>query len=360
VNLTLITSTPFNVSQGSGTFVAGAALQRGLQQLGHTVRLLRPDRVPGRLGHTFQRFAFNLRLTKQRAADSDIVFGMDMDGFTLSGRIHPFVCYVMGVLADEARFERGIVAQLLMLQAWAERRSARRADVVITTSEYSGDRIAELYDMPRNRIGVVPPAFDVIRWQRDLTGVGFERPRGEHPPTVLCVAHMYPRKNIAALIRATRLVAPRTAGIRVRIVGQGPELPRLRNLTTSLGISGHIEFLDQLSHADLLREFASCDLFCLPSLQEGFGLVFLEAMASGKPVVACRASSTPELIQDGVNGLLARPHDDHDLAEQLVRLLEDPNLRAAMGQASLATAAEYRLDNTAQRLLDLVVATADG
>ncbi len=355
MNVTLITSTPFNVSQGSGTFVAGAALQRGLQQLGHTVRLVRPGRVPGRMGHTFQRFAFNFRLTTQRVSDSDIVFGMDMDGFTLSGRMHPFISYVMGVLADEARFERGVVAQLLMLQARAERRSARYADGVITTSEYSGDRIAEFYGVARSRIGVVPPAFDVTRWQRGLTRIGFEQARREQPPTVLCVAHMYPRKNIAALIRATSLVAPRIAGIRVRIVGQGPELRRLEELTASLGISDHIEFLGPLSHADLLREFAACDLFCLPSLQEGFGLVFLEAMASGKAVVACRASSTPELIKDGVNGLLAQPHDDCDLADKLARCLEDTNLRTAMGQANLATAGQYKVDKTAQRLLDLVV-----
>ncbi len=356
MNLTLITSTPFNVSQGSGTFIAGVALQRGLQQRGHTVRILRPDRVPGRMGHTFQRFAFNLRLTKQRAADSDIVFGMDMDGFTLSGRIHPFVCYVMGVLADEARFEQGVVARLLMLQARAEKHSARHADAVITTSEYSGDRIAQLYDLPRNRIGVVPPAFDVVRWQRDLAGIGLQRARREQRPTVLCVAHMYPRKNIAALIRATKLVASRIGGIRVRIVGQGPELPRLEKLTALLGVSDHIEFLGPLSHVDLLREFASCDLFCLPSLQEGFGLVFLEAMASGKAVVACRTSSTPELIEDGVNGLLAQPRDDHDLADKLVRLLGDANLRATMEQTNLAKAAEYTLDNTAGLLLDSVVA----
>ena len=173
--------------------------------------------------------------------------------------------------------------------------------------------------------------------------------------TTLGIAHPpgYPLFTLVGL--ALWLAAPRMGGIRVRIVGQGPELPRLVNLTVSLGISDHIKFLGPLSHSDLLREFVACDLFCLPSLQEGFGLVFLEAMASGKAVVACRASSTPELIQDGVNGLLAQPHDDHDLAEQLVRLLEDANLRAAMGQASLATAAEYTLDNTAQRLLDLVV-----
>ena len=354
MNLTLITSTPFNVSQGSGTFIAGTALQRGLRQLGHSVHLIRPDRTPGIMGHTFQRFAFNLGLTVRGAPDSDIVFGIDMDGFTLAGRVHPFVCYVMGVLADEARFERGVVAQLLMLQARAERRSVRHADAVVTTSEYSGDRIAELYDVPRSRIGVVPPVFDLKRWQEGLAGIGGEQPGSNRPPTVLCVAHMYPRKNVVALIRATRLVARQIAGVRVRIVGQGPELHRLENMTASLDISDHIEFLGPISQADLLREFASCHVFCLPSLQEGFGIVFLEAMASGKAVVACRASSTPELIQDGVNGLLAQPHDDYDLAEKLVRCLGDANLRATMGQANLAAAAEYTLDKTAQRLLDLV------
>jgi glycosyltransferase involved in cell wall biosynthesis len=296
---------------------------------------------------------FNLRLTPARIQGSDVVLGFDMDGFTLSGHIHPFACYIHGVLADEAAFERGSVARLLRLQARAERRSARQADLVLTTSKYSAHRIAAAYGVDAARIGIVPPAFDVVRRQLDLERLN-ERHDMDRSPTVLCVARMYPRKNIRSLIGATRLLVDRGLALRVRIVGDGPERRELERVTHALDLTETVMFTGQIPHTDLLTEFARAEVFCLPSLQEGFGIAFLEAMAAGQAVVAVWASSTPELIEDGVNGLLARPHDESDLADKLGLVLEDAALRKQMAAANRVKAMDYDLATTTTRMLDLL------
>jgi glycosyltransferase involved in cell wall biosynthesis len=358
VHFAVVTTTPHHVSQGSGTFITSITLQRSLEQLGHVVRCVRPERPPGILGHTLQRYGFNVRLSPRRFANADIVMGLDMDGFTLAGRVRPFVSYVLGVLADEAAFERGWVARLLRLQAGAERIATRQADLVLTTSEYSRKRLAELYGLPEAAIGVVPPAFDVERWRRDLDSVTAARST-DREPVVFCVAHMYPRKNIAALVRATRTLVEYVPHLSVRIAGSGPEWNNIKLLVAECGLARNVQLLGPVSHQQLLQEFAACDIFCLPSLQEGFGIVFLEAMASGQPVVACRASSTPELIQDEVNGLLANPHDDADLALQLLRLVQDPGLRTMMGETNRRAVSRYSASVTVPRLVDLVAPLVD-
>ncbi|UCD23650.1 MAG: glycosyltransferase family 4 protein, partial [Gemmatimonadota bacterium] len=172
--------------------------------------------------------------------------------------------------------------------------------------------------------------------------------------TVFSVAHMYPRKNLAALVRAALTCSRALPEVSFRIAGHGPEFERLRRLISELKLHSNISLLGQISHEQLIREFVSCDIFCLPSLQEGFGIAFLEAMATGKPVVACRASSTPELVRHGINGLLATPHDDNDLAEQLICLLRDEDLRTRMGATNRVSARQYDASVTVPRLVDLI------
>jgi glycosyltransferase involved in cell wall biosynthesis len=324
-----------------------------MEREGYRLRVIRPRRPPGLLGHTLQRFTFNAGIPLDAVTDADLVIGLDMDGFMIAESCNRFVCYLMGVLADEARFERGVVARLLRLQARAERVCARRAALVLTTSLYSRERASDEYGVPLDRIGVVPPAFDVERWRLDLNAAEARRER-ESGPVVLCVAHMYPRKNISALIRISRLIIDRVPEAQIRVVGDGPERSRLQKLVDALGVQASVHLLGHLPHRELLREFSACDVFCLPSLQEGFGIAFLEAMASGKPVVGLRASSTPELIEHEVNGLLARPHDEVDLAEQLTRALEDTHLRKAMARANMAKAERYDASRTVKGLIDLV------
>src|SRR5439155_1177000 len=157
--------------------------------------------------------------------------------------------------------------------------------------------------------------------------------RGSRPPTVLCVARMYPRKRLDVLLRAGARLRGRIPGVRVRIVGDGPESARLRALSADLGLEETVTFLGEISRSALAVEYVGADCFCLPTVQEGFGLVFAEAMAAGLPIVACRTAAVPEVVEDGRTGLLVSPNDPEELARAMERVLANAEVRAELGAA---------------------------
>lgn len=111
-------------------------------------------------------------------------------------------------------------------------------------------------------------------------------------------------------------------------------MPILRKQVELLGLEESVVFTGELATDDeVRREFFKADIFALPSLQEGFGLVFLEAMAAGLPVVAARSAAVPEVVPDEEAAILVRPGDANALADALTRLLKNENLRKEMGSA---------------------------
>jgi glycosyltransferase involved in cell wall biosynthesis len=296
---------------------------------------------------------FNLHLSKSQAGACDLLCGLDLDGWLLAEDVlAPYVAYLHGVLADEARFERGWSRWSLQLQAFFERAAAREAALVLAPSNYSAEQIARLYGIAAPRIRMVPPGFDVERWQKALASAA---PAAPAAPVILCVGHMYPRKNHAGLLRAVATLRSRIPDFGVRIVGDGPEKPRLLHLAAELDLGGKVEFPGHLPFASLVEEFAHCDIFCLPSLQEGFGMVFAEAMTAGKPIVACNAGATPEVVIHGENGLLVPPGDDAALSDALATLLADPALRARLGDSNRKEAGRrFGLELAAERFMEAV------
>ena len=162
---------------------------------------------------------------------------------------------------------------------------------------------------------------------------------------------MYPRKRLEDLVRAAARLRSRIPDLRVRIVGGGPESVRLHTLTASLGLAGVVTFLGEISRSALAVEYVGADCFCLPTIQEGFGLVFAEAMAAGLPIVACRAAAVPEVVEDGRTGLLVKPLDVEELAKGMETLLTNAALRAEMGATGRRRVEELDLDRVATRLL---------
>jgi len=353
VRLAIVTATPASVALGSGTYVAARNLQAGLEALGHDVRLLKPEGALGRRADPLSRLLANVVLSRADVRDCDLLCGLDLDGWLLSRRVDaPYVAYLHGVIADEARFERGLSRWSLWVQAVAERAAAHRATMVLAPSEYSAGQIVRLYGVDASKIRVVQPGFDVRRWQELLARA---RSTPSDRPRVLCVGHMYPRKNHAAFLRAASLLKSRFPDLSVRLVGDGPEKARLVRLAARLGMEGTVEFLGHLPLSALVEEYASCDLFCLPSLQEGFGMVFAEAMTAGKPIVACRAGAIPEVVVHGENGYLAPPGDDQALSEAIATLLREPGLRLRLGETNRNDAARrFGLEPAAHRFLDAV------
>ena len=351
VRFALLSSTPATPTEGSGTFVALDGLIRGLTGLGHRVEL-RALRV--RTGfHTLDRWLYNAG-TVIRPPRADVVVGVDLDGFLWArGRRAnvPYVVALKGIIADELRNERGLVRALLGVQARWERANVHRADRVVVPSRYSAGVAAELYELPASRIAVVPEPIDLAEWRRRFAAA---EPRTSSRPTVLSVARMYPRKRLEDLLRATAILRQRIHDVQVRIVGDGPERDRLGRVHAELGLGNTVILLNEVSRAQLSVEYVSADCFCLPTIQEGFGLVFAEAMAAGLPVVACRAAAVPEIVGDGDTGVLATPKRPDELATAMETVLMNHGLRKGLADQARQRVEAYGLERVARAFMKVV------
>lgn len=331
--LLFVTGTPADVRGGSGTYVGISVLQRAVEALGHEVELLAPGASGG--VSLLQRVLFNIRA--RAAAERrcpDVIVAFDWDGLLLARSEAVHVASIKGVIAEEATFERGIPWLRLTTEAFLERRHVRRADRVLATSRHSAERLAVDYGLAPELLRVVPEPIDLARWRKaleDAPGVPAVT------PVILCVAHLYPRKDVATLLDAMA----RLPGATLRVVGTGPELSRLEKQAKGLQLADRVQFLGHVSFERLAAEYKRADVFCLPSRQEGFGIVFLEAMAAGLPIVAARAAAVPELVADGECGLLVEPGSAAALATVLERLLADSAERRRLGEAGRRRVERY-------------------
>jgi glycosyltransferase involved in cell wall biosynthesis len=340
MRLVFLTSTPLDPFEGSGTFAGIQGLAEGLRALGHEVELLVPD-FPC-FHYTARRLIYNRRAANRvDARRPDVVVGFDMDGYLYAARQKraPFVASLKGVIADELTNERGVTRWLLGVQARRERRSVRAADLVMAPSRYSAGKIGEYYGIDPRRVAIVPELIDVDGW-RALFAAHPAKPPERF--TVLAVCRFYPRKQLGVLVEA----AKRLPEVEVRIVGAGPEGGRLRRA------GPHVRWLGNAGREQLAEEYNRCHVFCLPSVQEGFGIVFLEAMAAGKPIVAARAAAVPEVVRDGMDGLLVEPRDAAALAAALARLRDDAALRRHLAANGAQRVEEFRRERVCRLFLE--------
>jgi glycosyltransferase involved in cell wall biosynthesis len=139
------------------------------------------------------------------------------------------------------------------------------------------------------------------------------------------------------------------------IVGDGPEHARLRALAAELRLGAAVNLVGAIPDDDVVAQmYFQSDVFCLPSVQEGFGIVFLEAMASGLPIVATNAAAIPEVVPHRRAGLLVPPGDVGALAEALIELLRNPDQRAAYGAFGRMQVEGYDWNVVADRFIEQV------
>jgi glycosyltransferase involved in cell wall biosynthesis len=144
------------------------------------------------------------------------------------------------------------------------------------------------------------------------------------------------RKGLGELIRAFGLL-PR-GRFSLEIVGDGPDEGVLRNLVSSLGLAGEVNFLGSLERSTVAERYREADLFTLPSSAEAFGNVFAEALASGLPIIGSTVGGIPELVEHGTNGLLVPPGNPEALAQAIRYIADDPELRSKMSARNRAKA----------------------
>jgi phosphatidylinositol alpha-mannosyltransferase len=220
-----------------------------------------------------------------------------------------------------------------------------RLDGRIAVSEPAREFVSQYFEGPYD---IIPNGIDVDRYSTDVEPLPWAR---DEVPRILFVGRFTePRKGFKYLLRAIPQVHQQFPEARLVVVGTGaPE--RFAGQMERYGVSG-VEFVGFVPRSDLPRYYASCDLFCAPSVaRESFGIVLLEAMASGRPVVASAIPGYEAVMRSGHEGLMVPPKDPQALALAIVRLLSDRELRRRAGAAGQVTAARYGWPRIAGRVL---------
>ena len=169
--------------------------------------------------------------------------------------------------------------------------------------------------------------------------------------TVLCVCRFYARKRVDLLLRAAAMLRGRIPELEIRIVGGGMEEARLRALWRELHLQSTVKWIGNVTERELAAEYQHANVFCLPSVQEGFGIVFLEAMAAGKPIVAARSAAVPEVVE---HGLLVEPDDAEALAAAIETLYLNAGLRVRLGADGLRAVQHFEMKRGALSFLNTV------
>lgn len=170
-------------------------------------------------------------------------------------------------------------------------------------------------------------------------------------PIVLSIGNLIPTKGHDVLLRAFAKVQDAHPRVRCKIIGSGPEHGRLVKLAEELGIRHCVEFMGRQTRESVANALRAGTVFALASSYEALGCVYLEAMATAKPTIACHGQGIGEVIENGVNGILMKPDDPCAMAEALRSLLRDADLRSRMGMAARRTVVEnFTLAHQAEHL----------
>ena len=243
------------------------------------------------------------------------------------------------------------------------RRIGDDCDVVTYVSRYTRGRFASAFG-PRAALEHLPPGVDTERFRPDPASREEMRTRlrlGERP-TVLCLSRLVPRKGQDMLIRALPAIRQRVDGAALVIVGGGPYLDTLRGLAQRSGVTDHVTFTGGVPVAELPAYHAMADVFAMPCRTrgagldiEGLGIVFLEASATGVPVVAGSSGGAPETVQHNKTGMVVDGTSVEQITDTVSQLLADPDRAAEMGAAGREwVTAQWRSDDLAGRLSDLI------
>jgi len=210
----------------------------------------------------------------------------------------------------------------------------QRASLVLAPSQDTANHVEE-QQVRREKIRVLPwaldPEFEAIANDAPRTKLPHGFPEGRVILTVGRWLATERYKGMDTLITALPRLLTRWPELQLLAVGDGDDRAWLEDLAEQNGVNRHVHFLTRLTHEELAACYESCEMFVLPSRGEGFGLVYLEAMAHGKPVIGGTHGGAPEVIEDGVTGYLVPHGDAAQLATSIETLLSDPALAQKMG-----------------------------
>ncbi|RQD76766.1 MAG: glycosyltransferase family 4 protein [Candidatus Syntrophonatronum acetioxidans] len=229
-----------------------------------------------------------------------------------------------------------------------------KARRVVAVSHYLARELEGEFSLPREKIEVINCGVDTDKFfprprEKALAELGLN-PRPKEEKIILFVGNLIELKGLMPLLRAFASISPSLPQARLVLVGEGPLKERLLQEASSLGIKDRVTFTGPLPHHRIPTWMSAAHLFVLPSYQEGFGLVALEALACATPVVASRVGGLPEVVTHERDGLLVPPGEEKALAEKILLLLKDEKLHGEFSSRARDSALGHDFKRQIKRL----------
>ena len=267
-----------------------------------------------------------------------------------------FICWVATTF--EAELQAKIVAgdqwaaRTLRSKSWPlvqyqEQLVFHRATLILALSQYTAANIERLCPKLKSKVQTSLFPIDTRRFSPNRSG----SQSSSDGRTLLCVARLNdPRKNVALLLRALALVKTQFPKTKLMLVGDAPT-SELVTLCDELGLQNHVSFEGRVSDDGLVALYRRADLFVLPSLQEGLGIVVGEALACGLPVIATRCGGPEDLVVEGETGLLVRNNEPEDLARGIRFLIQNDSTRERMSRNAVWYARHHLSCENVEKIL---------
>lgn len=222
------------------------------------------------------------------------------------------------------------------------------ANTVIALTEDMKTEIQKIYDI---EISVIPNGINLDKF-RNLSRETFRKRLGikKGEKIITFVGTLRPVKGLKYLIQAMNIISKQDTGIKLMLVGDGEERLALQELVKELDLEDRVTFVGKVLNEEIPGYMIASDVFVLPSLSESFGIVNLEAMACGLPIVASKVGGLPEIVKNGVNGFLVEPKNPEQISDKVLLLLGDDVLRERISKNNKDKVKGYSWESVVERL----------
>ncbi|MHB8382856.1 MAG: glycosyltransferase family 4 protein [Candidatus Binataceae bacterium] len=322
--------------------LAAAVIARRAQEKGEEYRLLGLNDPPGRHEFTVADTSFTVAgFARNKMRIAAQVFA-DARATRLAYLNHPNLA-PLGLGLRALRPATRYFTSTYGFEVWeplsmVRRLGLRHADTVTAIAEFNATETIKFQGLEARKVAIVPCALDPdFNAEIGAAAPPLRRERSGGP-MLLTVARLVHRehrehKGIDSVIEALPEVIRTVPDVCYVVLGDGDDRARLEQLARDVGVGDRVIFTGALGDAAVRSFYQACEVFVMPSRSEGFGIVFLEAMALGKPVIGGNHGGTPEIWKDGTAGFLVEHGDTAALADRIKLLLRDGALRARMGAA---------------------------
>lgn len=229
-----------------------------------------------------------------------------------------------------------------------ERKTLFNLNVILPVCQHISNKLQIVYKIPANKLRVVYNGIDIEKFKAS-------RKKYQKPdyPIILFIGTNFQRKGLPHLIKSSPQVIKELPTVQFYVIGKDPNAEILKKLCTTLNVENNFKFLGHIKYQDLPFYYEIADVFVMPSLIEGFATVFMEAMASGTPVIGGNVGCTKELINHGKNGFLVEKDDVDQLAAYILESVRDRDLKALLINGGYKTVENFNIRITVSNILDV-------